>query len=301
MSNQLEVLLTGCYTLDIIFTGLPEMPRLGVEVFSDGFDILPGGAFNAAYALHRLQIRSGWVCELGNDFASRFMLEAVASAGIDQSFFHVLEESRRFVTVALSFPEDRAFVSYVEGYERLVPIEDIKRSRPRWLFLPHLYYGPQAMEGFAEAHRGGTRVFMDCQSVGVTLETPGVAEALGSIDVFAPNEAEAKRLTGSTTAEGALDRLAEFTPLVVMKRGHMGAMTREGSRVVQDPALPIKVVDTTAAGDCFNAGFLYGVLRGMPIDLCLRFGNVCGGLATTRRGCLGAPTADQLDEIVGRR
>jgi len=300
MSQRLDVLLTGCYTLDIIFTGLPDMPRLGSEVFASGFDILPGGAFNTAYALNQLGIRTGWVCDFGNDFASRFVLQATAEAGIDHGFFRIHESSRRFVTVALSFPHDRAFVSFVEGYEKILPIDDITRSRPRWLMLPHLYYGPQAMEGFAAARRGESRLFMDCQSVDVTLRTPGVAEALGAVDAFAPNETEALALTGADTVENALDQLADIAPLVVIKRGPQGAIAKEGRKTVKDPAFVVEVVDTTAAGDCFNAGFLYGALKGMPLAWCIHSGNACGALATTRRGCFGAPTPDQLAEVVNR-
>jgi len=298
MSPHLDVLLAGCYTLDLIFTGLPDMPRLGSELFASGFDILPGGAFNTAYALNRLGIRIGWACDFGIDFASQFVLQAASEAGIDQSFFRIHEDSRRFVTAALSFPHDRAFVSYVEGYERAIPIDDVERSRPRWLMLPHLYHGPQALEALAAAHRGGSRVFMDCQSVEVTLQGPGVADALSAVDAFAPNEPEALKLTGADTVESALDQLAGITPLVVIKRGPRGAMAKEGGKTSQQPALAVEVVDTTAAGDCFNAGFLYGALKGMPLDTCLRIGNACGALATTKRGCLGAPTPEQLAELV---
>jgi len=62
------------------------------------------------------------------------------------------------------------------------------------------------------------------------------------------------------------------------------------------PAFAVKVVDTTGAGDCFNAGFLYGYVKGLPLDACLRYGNICGGLSTTRRGCQAAPTAREIEQ-----
>jgi sugar/nucleoside kinase (ribokinase family) len=300
MSEQLEVLLTASYCLDIILTDLPAFPRLGSEIFCGGMDISPGGAFNSALALHRLGVRTRWVCDFGNDFASRFVLDAVKDAGIDSSLFHMHQEARRFVTVALSYPDDRAFISYTDRYERLLPTAEIERYRPRWLFLPHAYSGPQALEGVKVAHEAGCSVFMDCQSTALTLSSPDLVDMLHSVDVFAPNAAEALQLTGAHSLDNALSQLAEITPLVIIKQGAKGAVARRGDEVVVSPAFSAKVVDTTAAGDCFNAGFLYGMLRGMPLAACLLCANICGGLSTTMRGCLATPTAEQLATLVAR-
>jgi sugar/nucleoside kinase (ribokinase family) len=92
--------------------------------------------------------------------------------------------------------------------------------------------------------------------------------------------------------------LADLAPLVVVKRGSAGAMAREGHTVVDAPALPVKVSDTTGAGDCFNAGFLYGRLAGMPLAECLRRGNICGALSTISRGAGTLPTAAEVEAIV---
>ena len=63
----LDVMLAGVYFCDLIFTGLPNMPVLGQEIFGTGFDILPGGTFNTAVALHQLGLKVGWLCEFGSE------------------------------------------------------------------------------------------------------------------------------------------------------------------------------------------------------------------------------------------
>jgi sugar/nucleoside kinase (ribokinase family) len=141
---------------------------------------------------------------------------------------------------------------------------------------------------------------MDCQCVAATLATPGLAESLRQVDIFAPNASEALQLTGAATVEEALARLAELTPLVIVKRGSEGAIAQAGGRVARAPGIAVDVFDTTGAGDCFNAGFLYGQLHGLPLEASLRCGNICGGLSTTARGGAAAPSAAQVEEWLRR-
>src|SRR5205085_6102624 len=114
------------------------------------------------------------------------------------------------------------------------------------------------------------------------------------------NASEALQLTGAATVEAALAQLAELTPLAIVKRGAQGAIAQAGQHMGRAPAIGVDVFDTTGAGDCFNAGFLYGHLRGLPLEDCLRCGNICGGLSTTARGGAAAPSAAQVEEWLRR-
>ena len=298
MAAMYQVLLYGSYFCDIIYTGLPEFPSLGKELYSAAFDFRPGGCYNTALALHRLGVHCGWACDFGSDFFSQFVLERARQDGIDGSLFEHYPFPVRRITSALSFPEDRAFVSFADP-DYLSPAGPLLAQwKPDWLLLPHLHYLPQEQHIFAAARQAGTRIYMDCQSMPVTLQTPGVAQALGAVDVFAPNLREALALTGTDTVEGALEILAALTPLVVLKLGAAGAVARREGQTIHSPALPIPplaVVDTTGAGDCFNAGFLYGALRGLELDGCLQAGNVCGGLSVTGHGGAAAPDAAEVE------
>jgi sugar/nucleoside kinase (ribokinase family) len=180
------------------------------------------------------------------------------------------------------------------------PIPLIERHRPRCVMLSHLHFGPQLLTLCEAAHAYGGLVYMDCQWRPETLEHPELAMALRAVDIFAPNAAEALHLTGAATVEAALERLAEFTPLAIVKCGADGAIARSKGGVARAHALPVEVLDTTGAGDCFNAGFLYGYLAGRPLEICLRCGNICGGLSTTARGGGAIPSAAQVEEWLRR-
>jgi sugar/nucleoside kinase (ribokinase family) len=293
-----DILLWGMYFCDLIFTDLPEVPRLGTELFSSSFKLTPGGPFSTTVAMRRLGLNVGWMCDFGDDLFSRYILEAAQREDLDNSLFQHHPFPVQRVSAVFSMSNDRGFISFMDDIEQTSAIPVLAEHHPRCLFLPHLHYGDTYTDLFATARQNECIIFMDCQSTEATLDTPGIEAALRAVDIFAPNETEALQLTGAATIEQALNRLAEFTPLVIIKLGAAGAMARSNGEVVRVPAIPVPAVDTTGAGDCFNAGFLYGYLRrNAPLDTCLQFGNICGGLSTTAvGGTTAAPTANQVEQ-----
>jgi sugar/nucleoside kinase (ribokinase family) len=298
MAPEQDVLLLGSYVCDLIFNGLPELPRLGLDLFGTGFDIVAGGCFRTSTALKRLGLRAGWLCDFGDDLFSRVVLDLAERDGLDTSLFRRHPFPVRRVSVAFSFVQDRGFISYADPLPPPVAIDAVQQQRPRSVLISHLEYGEQQADLVAAAHAIGAVVYMDCQSVAVNLATPGVREAVARVDVFGPNASEALYLTGAPTVEGALDQLAEIAPMVVIKCGGQGALARAGNQTYRAPALAVEVCDTTGAGDCFNAGFLYGHLAGYDLPGCLRRGNICGGLATVSRGNGALPTAAQVEDML---
>ena len=300
MSQRYDVLLPDGYFCDLIFTGLPELPRLGADLFGTGFDMVPGAVFYTALALHRLGVRAGWACDFGDDFASRFVLDAARREGIDDSLFRLHDRPLRRVSVSFSFAHDRGFISYQDPLPNDSPIPLIERHRPRVVLLSHLRYGPDLLALAAATHACGGLVYMDCQARPETLADPDVAAALRAVDIFAPNRDEALHLTSAATVEQALARLADLTQLAIVKCGADGALARRGAEIARAPGIVVPVLDTTGAGDCFNAGFLDGYLRGEALEHCLRRGNICGGLSTTARGGGAVPTAAQVEAWMER-
>jgi sugar/nucleoside kinase (ribokinase family) len=294
-----DVLVLAEYFCDIILTGLPEPPRLGAEIFGESLEIAPGGAYILTTALHRLGVRVRWMARLGNDLFSQFVQAEAQREGLDTSLFQRFDRPLRSVSVSFSFVHDRGFISYMDSFpdQTLEPI--IAAQKPRWVVNAPFDGSPESLRLVDFIHQHGGRVYTDCQYVTTTLAEPGLCDMLSVVDIFAPNLSEARQLTGETEPQRAAARLAEFCQLVIVKCGADGAYAQAGRQTWYSPALKVNVLDTTGAGDSFNAGFLAAQLRGEPIEICLRYGNICGGLSTTQRGgASAAPTLEQLSQYL---
>ncbi|RME31169.1 MAG: carbohydrate kinase, partial [Thermoflexia bacterium] len=122
----------------------------------------------------------------------------------------------------------------------------------------------------------------------------GVLDLLPLVDVFLPNAAEACALAGTSEVEMAARKLASLASVVAVKLGAEGALGVRGEQIVRVPSLSVPIVDTVGAGDNFDAGFLYGLLHGWPLERALRLGTVCGALSARAAGGVAAqPTLEE--------
>jgi sugar/nucleoside kinase (ribokinase family) len=284
-----DILVIGNATVDLIFTGLPNLPELGKEVYSTGFDMIPGEAYNSAVAMHRLGIKVGWAADFGEDDFSRFIVERAQAEGLDEALFVHHRRPFRRISVACSLPEDRAFITYYDPDLPLpAALKALAACSARALLIPGFFYGSLFEAGRKLTRLKGMQLIMDGNSgYDLTLADPAVRRAAEGVDLLLANASEARRLTGEADLEKALRTLEALGPQVVVKDGPRGAFASSGERLVHTPAIPVTPLDTTGAGDCFNAGFLRAWLDHRPVEECLRWGNIVGGLSTTARGATG--------------
>ena len=294
-SDKVDVLIVGRYFCDLVFSDLAELPRLGHEVYSREFHLIPGGAYNAAAALHRLGVSSAWPCRFGNDPFSQFVKASALREGMNPAIFTDLDHPSLHLTAAFSFDEERAFLSYSDPLPPYAFGNLIMELRPRWIYITHLVLGDELQEMVVAAGRTGAKIFMDCQAHAHTLEELPVQAALRTVDVFSPNRAEAERLTGLTEMTLMLQALAAYAPMVVIKDGKGGSHLQNAQSRLHAAALEVKVTDTTGAGDNFDSGFLYGLLHAYSLQACLVAGNICGGLSA--RGFGGTSTSATEEEL----
>ncbi len=284
-----DILVIGNATVDLIFTGLTGLPELGKEVYSTGFDMIPGESYNSAVAMHRLGIRVGWAADFGNDDFSRFIIERARAEGLDGSLFVHHRRPFRRISVAASLPEDRAFITYYDPDPDIpAALKALATVSARALYIPGFFYGSLFDAGLKLIRLKRIKLVMDGNSgLDVSLETPAVHRAAENVDILLANALEARRLTGQGDLETAIRVLAELGPQVAVKDGPRGSYAFQDGQIIHAPAIPVTSLDTTGAGDCFNAGFLRAWLDGKPLIDCLRWGNIVGGLSTTARGATG--------------
>jgi len=108
----------------------------------------------------------------------------------------------------------------------------------------------------------------------------------GSLDIFMPNADELLAITGTATIEAGLQAFHGEVDTVIVKAGAEGAYTRCAGTISHHPGVATNVMDTTTAGDCFNAGFLGAWCSGAPFDDAIAAGNAGGARAVA---CVGLP------------
>lgn len=293
-----DVLIPGHYFCDIVFSGIPGFPALGTELVTSGLTVVPGGIMNTVTGLTRLGVRVGWLGTLGNDFFSNFIAETARNEGIDLSLMSFVDQPLKRVTVSLSYPHDRAFVTYVDPAPDLIPriYDALESTAFKHLHFTGLRVDDRVPGLIAACHTKGITVSMDCQHREQTLELPLVKTIISSLDIFMPNATEARRLTCTETLEDAASILRDLVPYLIIKDGENGAHSWQQGEYLHIPAMKVVPVDTTGAGDIFNAGFLAAHFEGRSPEACLRWGNVAGALSL--RGYGGCSTAPTLAELM---
>ncbi|HEY5275060.1 MAG TPA: carbohydrate kinase family protein [Coriobacteriia bacterium] len=293
-----DLLVVGRPSVDIMFSGLPEWPVLGKDIDAEALGVCAGTSFNTPAAANRLGLRVGYISMIGNDSWSRLVREEFEAEALPTDFLRIVDRPLPFISVALNFDRDRGFVSY----EDAGPEDDEELARYAREVIAttparhyHGYAGEEPSELSTLARKRGMSVSLDAGG-GPWWESPApLEEMLAVADVLFANEPEALAMTGATNVRGAADVLAGLCPCVVVKRGAGGAMAIANGEFVERSGEPAKVLDTTGAGDCFNAGFLVGWLAGLPLEADLTLGNLCGARAVEAfGGYRGCPCEDDL-------
>ena len=287
-----RVLSVGRLYCDLIFTELPKMPTLGEEVFAGGLSIKPGGGafITAAYVAALGRPVSLASALPSGPFAAALMAELEAS-GVDLSASQAMPDTLDpQITVAMTSGTERAFLTRRAG--PAVP-ETFAQAIASGAFA-HLHIGELATLVEApflleQARAAGLSISLDCSWDDAVLARDDLAALIGAVDIFLPNETEAQRLA---IAPGKKPP----APLTVVKRGPEGSMAISAENTVSMPTQPVNVIDSTGAGDAFNAGFIDAWLSEKPIEQCLAAGNRCGAEAVMRVG--GATDLPDLSALV---
>ncbi len=281
----------------------------------------PGGApANVAVGLARLGISCGFIGKVGNDQFGRFLRETLQSNGVNtQSLLTTSEAPTAIAFVALSSTGKPDFFFYRDPCaDLLLAQEELPR---KWLMQANfLHIGSvsltreparQATRRAAEIVKesGATVTFdpnlrLDLWREGIGECRQEVIRILPLTDFFLPSTEELLLLTETQDLQEAIHKILEQGPRVIcIKQGsdgvHVVKVSSDGTvEEFQQTAFPVEVVDTTGAGDAFNAGLIAGLVEGLPLKRAVKQGSAVAALAITKKGAMTSlPSHRQVEDF----
>ena len=266
---------------DLVFVGLERLPAAGEDVRTNTFTTsVGGGAPITAVAAARLGLRVSLASGLSDSAARRLRAERVRVINLRRA------GEPHAVSAALSTTDERAFVTFDGVNTRLEPrlARAVASSRATHV---HLAFYPRHCAAWAGRVRTlrdrGVTSSWDFGWNDVLARDPDLPVLIDALDIVFLNDREAS-LYGGNDRRFWHERQA----LIVIKRGPDGsrAIARDGE--CSAPAPRVTPVDTTGAGDAFNAGFLVRRLAGGTLAECLRAGNRVGAASTQKAGGIDA-------------
>lgn len=287
---KLEIAAINLITLDLIYSGIHRLPGQGEEVATNQLTLaLGGGPAASAVTAARLGAPVRLATSLGLDYFSLLAQELLAKEGIPyRSFAAQVRKGMSPVNVTSVMTiqgADRSFLSYF-------PDTDFYSAPPDGLlsYVGECAFciasGPDA-KPLRRLREKGCKILYDVGwSDDLSLEV--LRDVLSSVCLFAPNEKEARKLTGEGDIRQALLAISNCVPHPIVKLGKDGALLLHQGEILHIPPFEFSPVDSTGAGDAFLGGVAYGLVQGWDLPRCVELGNYTGGKATTQIGCLSS-------------
>jgi sugar/nucleoside kinase (ribokinase family) len=288
---RFDVTIAGELNLDLILYGLPEQLPPERELLANRMMLTLGSSSAiVAHNLSALGSRVGFQSRIGDDPLGEIALQRLRESGADVSRVRRIPGAMTGLTVILPREHWRNILTYPGTIAELTWNDldlDYLADSPHFHFSS--YYLQQALrprvaELFQRLKSKGLTISLDTNDDPEDQWQGGLQQVLQLIDVFLPNEREARKITQTNDVELAMERLAEIVPLVVVKLGRRGAMAQRGKERLLTPSVEVETVDPVGAGDSFDAGFLNEYVCGSDLPTCLASGNRAGALSTTRPG-----------------
>jgi sugar/nucleoside kinase (ribokinase family) len=277
-----DCVVAGEANIDLLVDGVLEL-EVGKEKLADDCSVVLGGSSSiTAFNLSKLGASVKFIGVLGRDIFGNYVRDKLVSAGVDVSAIRWSDTTKSGITIWHSHKQERAGVTYSGTIAQLraSDITDESMRNARHLHVGAYYllrdFHRDAPSVFAAAKAAGLSTSLDCNYDPSESWDSNIWNVLPHTDVFFPNEKEATELTGREDPREAARDLARYARTVVVKLGADGAFVVTPGESFHQPAIPSQVVDTTGAGDSFNAGYLAKLLQGGSIRECAQAGAEAG-------------------------
>ncbi|MGH2538947.1 MAG: carbohydrate kinase family protein [Actinomycetota bacterium] len=306
---EFDLLVLGDVNPDLVLRGTDVAPAFGqAERLVDEAMLTVGGSGAImACGAARLGLRAAIVGVVGDDLFGSYMRDQLAGRGVNIRGVAVDPNRPTGVTVVLSTLRDRAILTSpgTIGDLRgsLVDPDLLRSTRHVHVSSYFLQRGlaPDLPQLLADARAAGASISVDPNWDPSGAWDGGLPALFPAVDLLLPNEIEATRLAHTSDLEAAIAALRARGPVVAVKTGERGAIVLGPGERAETPAIPTSVVDTTGAGDSFDAGFVAAMLAGETLERCLEIANACGALSTQVVGGIdGQPTMAEAVAAVER-
>ncbi|NGP44832.1 sugar kinase [Bacillaceae bacterium SIJ1] len=276
--------------------------RRGPLRFSDTFERTAGGAeLNVAIGCARLGLSTGWISRLGKDEFGRYLKHFAQGEGIDMSHVSFSQHAPTSVNFK-EINEDGSGRTFY--YRHPSPITSLKANdiADRWFGSAQIFHMTGVYPAIHPEHRAvmmellkkakahGVTVVMDPNIRLKLWDADEAKETLTSflpyVDVLLTGDEEGELLFETQVPEEiAAQAQAYGIHTVAVKMGAQGSFAkRKDQQHYCSARKPRKIVDTVGAGDGFDAGFIYGLLKGLTLEETLTFANTIGSMVVSVSG-----------------
>lgn len=300
----MDIAGVGALNIDKLYR-VEKIAGAGEEVGISSMGVSAGGsAANTIAALARLGVKTGFVGCVGSDEEGEFILRDLRKEGIDTG---AIEKRKAQTGLILGFVDEhgeRALYAYPGANNELrINRKNLAYAkRAKYLHLSS-FVGERSYEAQRKLLKrlGGVKISF----------APGMLYARRSIEelklivqrceVIFLNREETRLLTGSEYEQGAQMLLSMGAKVVAITLGSKGCYIAAKDKNFTSPAFKTKVVDTTGAGDAFAAGFIYGLLKELPLEASAKLGNKLAALCIAKMGArTGLPKKKEIKSFIGQ-
>jgi sugar/nucleoside kinase (ribokinase family) len=287
---------------DVVFSAA-ALPTVGDKVLGQPMGTFGGGTeANVACAAARLGLRTALAGRVGADAQAQALAAGLEAFGVSTELLEHDAKAPSASALTMIAPSgDRAIV-----YLPMPPAPaQAWRLREASSEADVVYTMPYDLDGYLwlahVAHECGARVAIDLESA-VAPDPQAMRARASQADIVFFNESGFRAGTGAAPAPAVLQAVLALGPeVVVVSLGAAGAIACSRGACARQPALPAQVVDTTGAGDTFNAAFLAAWLEGQALASALRFACAAGSFAVSALGArAGMPVRAQVQAAVDR-
>lgn len=297
------VLSVGDVLVDIIYY-LPRFPKLRDDVQVDRFYYSHGGsAANLAVGLSRLGVDVYFLGNVGNDDFGKLLVDELNKEGVDTRFVQFLSVSSG-VNISLVYGDEKTMVAYRGASEKPPNINRVIDSEIdfKLIFVSGYSFLEKNSKNMVIKLLKNRRTFKMID-IGVSLASKGrvsLYDLRGYFRIVSMNEVEARYLMKSITPV-SIDNFVKWfgCDILIIKREDKPTLLYNHKNGVKE--IPVtssnKIVDPTGAGDAFNAGFIYGYLKGFPLEKAVEIGNKTAYYKIHGYGARHLPTLNELRNL----